>query len=71
VIKDDEIFGFLKDSSFELTEQAYIVRWESRCTLSLRHVDLVQACINAREHHLQQLLLSPQRFSESVSAESV
>jgi hypothetical protein len=28
---------------------------ESRCALSLRYVDLVQACIDVRGHHFQNL----------------
>jgi hypothetical protein len=31
------------------------VRSESRCALRLRYVDLVQACIDSRGHHFQQL----------------
>jgi hypothetical protein len=37
--------------------KSYAVRLESRCALRLRYVDLVQACIDDRGQHFQQLLL--------------
>jgi hypothetical protein len=46
------------------------VRSESRCALRLRYVDLV-VTIEARGHHFQQLFVSAQRLSESISAENV
>jgi hypothetical protein len=47
------------------------VRSESRCALRLRKEDLVQARIDARRHHFQNLYIIEQRIPERRYAECV